>query len=323
MSIKLVIDRKQIAANLQAYGELDVASEVLALSDTRYETLSEIGGQLALDGRNLAEAACLAAVRVVEGVERPLLKKRRNWSLVDPKLLEPDPILLEVKQWFARYAGGEPISTAELVECVSAALAPLLPDFKYFKSKRYFRRKTAFGFQQVAIEPLRTGVSFNFGVRHEAIEIVENKICRETPTAATAGLQTISYRSYSMGPNNRYWKYRINPEWPIGGRDGLTLALPEMERFIEEIVLPYLEEHADVERVRQTFLEQPGHASQQAFAATVFAIDLLTGRADQLETDYQCIKHSFANFPPSMQQKFVEYLERAKELSASTDYLDN
>ena len=323
MSIRLILNRNDIAANLQAYGELDVASRILALSDAQYESLSEIGGTLALDGKKLAEAACLAAIKVVEGIDRPLRNKKRNWSLVEPRFQEPDPLLAEVTQWFARYSGGGALSTAELVEFVKTAVAPLVPDFKYLKSKRYFRKKTIYGFQQIAIEPHRTGLSFRFGVRHDAVEVCEDKIRKRKPSKYSKDLPTISKWSYNIGPKNRYWKYHIFPCWPIGGRDGLAIALPEIERIIEEIVLPFLETHAHIDSVRDTFLDESRRADEQAFAQTVFAIDVVTGRSDRLDEDARRMSHMFLNFPESIQYQIVEHLERAKQLSIDVNSLDN
>jgi hypothetical protein len=319
VSIKLILKRNDIAANLQAYGEIEVASHIADLSDGQYESICEIGGKLSLEGKKFAEAACLAAIEVVEGQTRGLRNKKRNWSLVEPILLEPDPVVVEIDQWFARYAGGDAISTVQLVERVRTIFLPYLPDFKYLKSKRCFRRKTAYGFQHITIEASqRHGLSFRFGLRHEMIELLLDKIRDQTPNKYSREFSTISKWSYNMGPNHRHWKHHIYPIWPISGEDGLAVALPEIERFLEEIMLPFLEEHVQVEGLRDTFLNHPFRVDQMSFAATVFAVDVLTGRGDRIDDDFLRMKPVFHNWGESSQREIAAHLERAKQLSIDT-----
>lgn len=324
MSIKLILRKSDIAANLQAYGEPEIASRIASLTDTQYDSLCEVGGKLSLEGKKFAEAACLAAIYVVEGRSRLLRNSRRNWSLVEPALLEPDPVMMEIDQWIARYADGDYLPTTALVESIREALAPQLPEFKYFKSKRCFRRKTAYGWQQIGIEASqRSGLSFRFGVRHDDVEAAENEIRSWTPNKVTADFPTISKWSVNMGPNHRYWKHHIYPVWPIGGHAGLAVALPEIERFLEEIMLPFMDKHSHIENLRETFLERPLTVDEMGFAATLFAVDLVACRADRLDGDYLRIKSLFQSWGASEQLKIAEYLERAKQLGMDTYNLDN
>lgn len=324
MSIKLILKRNDVAANLQAYGEIEVASHIADLSDSQYDSLCEIGGKLSLEGKKFAEAACLAAIEVIEGQSRGLRTKKRNWSLVEPVLLEPDAVVVEIDQWFARYSGGDAISAVQLVEHIRAVFAPYLPEFKFLKSKRCFRKKTTYGFQQITIEASqRHGLSFRFGVRHEMVESIQDKIRDQSPDKYSRDMSTISKWSYNMGPNHRHWKHHIYPVWPISGEDGLAVALSEIERFLEEVILPFLEVHACVEQIRNTFLEQPFRVDQMSFAAIVFAVDVVTRHGDRLDDDFLHMKPVFQNWGEVSQREIAEHLERAKQLSIDTENLDN
>jgi hypothetical protein len=69
--------RKALIEDLKAYGEDSVAKKIRGLSKGEYDRLSEIAFTHSLSGMLLAKALALAAVEVVEGAPRELMRRRR------------------------------------------------------------------------------------------------------------------------------------------------------------------------------------------------------------------------------------------------------
>jgi hypothetical protein len=90
----------------------------------------------------------------------------------------------------------------------------------------------------------------------------------------------------NMGPHSRGWYLPYRAQWPIFGRDGLALAIPEIASFVSELVLPYLSEHRNPAAIRDTYLRTPRRADVYLLSEQiVFAVDRLLGKREWLESD--------------------------------------
>jgi len=72
--------RNSLAAELRRYGEESVASKVESLPDAQIQSVHARGMKIAFTGTKILTALCLAAVEEVEGLSRPLARKRRGPS---------------------------------------------------------------------------------------------------------------------------------------------------------------------------------------------------------------------------------------------------
>jgi hypothetical protein len=70
--------RAALAAELRRYGEDAVALKVESLPAARVESIHTRGMRIAFTGTKILAALCLAAVEEVEGLARPLARKRRK-----------------------------------------------------------------------------------------------------------------------------------------------------------------------------------------------------------------------------------------------------
>jgi len=70
--------RQQLVTALQTFGEDAVAGQVTSLSDARMRKLYQRAGEIFADQSNYVRALCLAAVEVIEGLSRPLVRTRRK-----------------------------------------------------------------------------------------------------------------------------------------------------------------------------------------------------------------------------------------------------
>jgi hypothetical protein len=83
--IELGFDPDDLAWNLWCYGEDELAERVPKLTQEQLRRIGHIGGGFAMRsdkpsgaGMLLAKALALAAVKVIEGRERPLARSRRR-----------------------------------------------------------------------------------------------------------------------------------------------------------------------------------------------------------------------------------------------------
>jgi len=208
--------------------------------------------------------------------------------------LEKDALQVDIERWFASYAGGVPVDGRRVLEALSSALAPALPDFRYYKSYRHFRAAFEHGTSYIGLERGFGVVSVRFGVTHTEVEGVRGRLFEGVTASAYPHPWTISKFTPNMGPMSPHWPFPVRPEWPVSGSDGLARACTEIVAFVEEIALPYVIAHRDPAYIRDTLVNRPGQADGLADAQTVFAIDCLLQERAWLEADYAHLRARYA-----------------------------
>jgi hypothetical protein len=299
----LVTTRRDLAANLAAYGEHKASPRIASMSEAQFRRVCEIGFQHALSGSTLVRASCLAAIEVLEGRPRPLARRRRVWADVPAELLQLDPKTLELRDWFARYAGGEPVGTKQVLPKVTSALAPILPGFRYYRSYTHFRSPFEQGTSYVALECSRGKVQLRFGVTHDEVEALRRRLFEGVNASTYPMPRTIMKYTPNMGPTSPHWRYPIRPVWPISGSAGLARACPEVVAFVQDVALPYVIDHRDPRFIRDTLLNHPGEADGLVSKAqTAFAIDCLLRERGWLDRDYAHFTTRYAGYIDSIRQ---------------------
>ncbi len=299
----LIISRKDLAANLAAYGEASASAKVADLTPFDYERICKIGFDHSLEGEKLLRAACIAAIEVIEGKPRDLRRNRRVNHDVPPELREPDPRHLAIDQWIDAYSEGEFVKKEEIFEALSVVVAPELPGYRYYRSYSHFRGKNPAGTSYVGFERGHAIVSLRFGVTLADVEHIKRKLF-DTPIYGSGHVaRTISKYSVNIGPNSKHWQHPVPAQWPIIGSDGLIRACSEVASFVRQIVVPYLQRHQDPANIRDTLLSAPGRADQFAPAETVFATDYLFRRRDWLDADFLLLQHRFNAHPADVREK--------------------
>jgi hypothetical protein len=293
----LVPTRQDLAANLQAYGEPEASRRVSTMSQDEFDRMCKIGFELALKGEALARASCIAAIEVLEGSRRDLRRRRRSWSNVSPELLQPDPKFVAIKEWFDEYAGGEPLTKSQIFSGLAAALTPHLDGFRYFKSFRHFRAPFPDGTMYIGFDRGHGVVWLRFGVLHTGISNRTNALFGGPPLRAHLD-RTISRFSANIGPRSRSWPYPTRPEWPIAGDEGLTRASLELVKFVEDVALPYVRTHRQIEAIHRTLLHDPGKADQVAPARDLFAAAHLVRRRDWLDEALAVLSERYRTYVP-------------------------
>jgi hypothetical protein len=306
----LLLNRRDIAANLAAYGEKEAAAAIEGLTKEQYEQIGKIGFRHALDGKNWLLAGCLAAIEVLEGRPRNLRRKRRAWADVPPEYNVPDPRIQDIQNWFEQYSGGEPVTKSRIYNALAGALREQLPHFQYIKKHARLLHEFVGGRSFIDLDYGRKVVHLRFGVSLDNVEKIKRVLFAETAGAVRA--PTISAFSANIGPASPHWPCPVKAAWPILGTDGLTKAGREIVGFTHTYVLPYLKEHEDPLRVRHTLLATPGKALEFAPTQTVFAIDHLAHNREWLEADYAIFKERSKNYIPKIRDRIPMDYERVR-----------
>jgi hypothetical protein len=308
----LVLSRRDLAANLAAYGEAGASARLAEMPESDFKRVCEIGFRNALDGESFAKASSLAAVEVLEGKQRELRRQRRVWSDVPPELLNPDRRTLEIDAWFDRYSGGAPVRKPEILQSVSGVIGARNPEFRYFKTAHQFRRLFSAGTAYIGLEYAKGVMALRFGTHIESVERVKERLFSTGYVPHQHHPHTISKYTYNMGPRSRRWAYPTETTWPILGSEGLQLATLEIVDFIEDVVVPYLSRHEDPLAVRETLIHNPGQADAFAFPEkTVFAVDVLSRRRDWLDSDYGLFAGRASGHVESLRNELRQVYERA------------
>lgn len=196
----------------------------------------------------------------------------------------------DLDRWLDAYAGGAPVGKTEIFSAISDALAPLLGNYRYLRTKASFLREDSTADQYVTLERSKGTVSLRFGVTHHLVEGRRQLLFGPRSVGLRHVPLTISMYSANMGPHSRGWHLPYRVQWPVFGQDGLALAVPEICTFVEETVTPYLEQHRSAANVRDTYLHRPRHADVTLLSEQlVFTIDHLLGETDRLAADREIL----------------------------------
>jgi hypothetical protein len=306
----LLLNLRDIAANLAAYGEKEAAAAIEGLTKEQHEQIGKIGFRHALDGKHWLLAGCLAAIEVLEGKPRNLRRKRRAWADVPTEYNIPNSQIREIEKWFEQYSGGEPVTKARIYSALAGALREHLVHFQFIKKHARLVRDFEGGRSFIGLEFAHKVVHLRFGAALDHVEKIKAVLFAES--AGDVRSPTISAFSANIGPASPHWPCPVKAAWPILGTDGLTKACREIVGFTHTYVLPYLKEHEDPLRVRHTLLATPGKALVVAPTQTVFAIDHLAHNREWLEADYATFQERSRNYIPKIRDRIPVDYERVR-----------
>ena len=202
---------------------------------------------------------------------------------------------------------GTDLIASELASHLGPSLEPL--GFKYVKSLRSFRRKSAYGHDLITLDVTRASdgsyrIAFTFQVRHDAIE----KLRATFGTHTSSTMATIFQNSYNVHPNRpisypgpTFW-YRSPPiDW--------AELLPEVDRFLDAVILPWLAQFADCKNVRNALAANDGWAISLWPWEIVAAFDILAHREDDLIVYLSEQQKKALKWDPQWAAKFHSFVE--------------
>jgi len=295
--LTLDISKSQLVRYLLDHGEVTLSARAFALSKADHERICEAAFQYYLCGLPDAKAGCRAAIEIMEGTSRNP-RKGAPWAVAQEN--ERIRMEAEMRAHAARYAGGRPLSKREVMDGMGEALKPLLPGFRYYRSRFQFRRPHANGTSYVDMKP--GAVRLEFGVQQRQVEQARADLFDATWQPSKFSPETIFTGSTSMRPDSPSWSYRGEVLWPISGSYGLERASTEAASFVNEIVVPYLQVHEEPAAIRETILHDPRRGHTSGFWSdhtTVFAIDNLLGQRGWLDEDLEHYRHYYKGPPAS------------------------
>jgi len=299
----LELSRGYVAYLLAGYGEPEVSAAIVKSSDADFRRVQEAANQGASDGKEWLKVACRAAIKIVEG--RPRELRRRQLVQTDM----PQELMAEDNKAFAkraeRFLGGVPVKKREIFAAVSAAIAPDLLGYTYYKSQAQFQKPFPGGTSYLSLHRGRGIVYFGFGVTHNDIERVEGLLFgpRSALPKPRPYPQTLVVISGNISPRSHYWPNAIEGSWPIHGEEAIRWASIEAVAIVREVVVPFIEGNQSPPRIRDTLLSTRGKIASMRPARTVFAIDHLERRRDWLEADLAFFEERFQDYSQENREK--------------------
>ncbi len=197
-----------------------------------------------------------------------------------------------------QFLGGAAVNKREIFAAFSAAIAPELSEYTYFKSRAQFQKLFPAGTAYVSLHRGRGIVYFGFGVTHEYIERVEGLLFgpRSALPIPRPDCQTLVVISINISPRNHFWPHAIEGSWLILGEEGLRLASIEAIAIARDVIVPFIDGNQAPARIRDTLLSTRGGIASLRHARTVFAIDHLERRRDWLEADLAFFDDRFQDY---------------------------
>jgi hypothetical protein len=309
----LELTRGYVAYLLAGYGEPEVSTAILKISDENFRLVQEAANRGALEGKEWLKVACRAAVEIVEGKRRELRRRQLVGEDLPQELLASEDAAHAAR--VATFWGGARVKKPEIFSGMATAIAPELSGYKYFKARAQYEKPFPGGASYVALYRGRSIVYIGFGVTHDEIERTERWLFGPRIAVAISGRRpkTLTVVSMNIGPRAHYWPHAIDADWLILGEEGIRLASIEAVTFTREVVVPFIDRNQTPAHIRDTLLSTPGRIASLRPAQTVFAIDHLERRRDWLEADLALLMERFQDFSPENREKLqAEYRTTAE-----------
>lgn len=200
-----------------------------------------------------------------------------------------------------------------VAECVYELAAHLIPGlspsgFKYLKSRRAFHRTTKYGCDVINLMNSSYHLYFNFSVRHEAVQ----NLLSEWGSDSDRTTPTVYQNGFNVHPN-RPISYGDATFWAFSPTFDLNKVGPEANRFIDHVVLPWLERLGDPIKLRQALANDDGWAISHRPWEVVVALDILAG------SDQEVPKYLEAQRELARLNKWVP--DRLRQLSSISEML--
>jgi hypothetical protein len=237
------VERKDLAQDLWAYGEDDLAVRALELNDLEIGRVGVIAGRLLMDDEYatpsgssmlLAKACAMAAVEVMEGKRRPLKRERRRSVPEPPRAPAPEPP-----------SGEEKPRDVFLAACAEIARRFEPHGFRYAKSGPHLSRRSGeftfelgFASSHYNVAGAHVGLTVYAGVLSNALRKwrLDQHASRDDASNRVAGgmLQNLK-----PGMPVATWDVE-DPRWRPG-------VLNDVQNAIEAAALPYFDLFEDKE----------------------------------------------------------------------------
>jgi hypothetical protein len=246
------VNREDLAQDLWAYGEDDLAVRALELSDLELGRVGATAGTLLLDDEHvtpsgasmlLAKACALAAVEVIEGTRRPLTRQRRRSVPEPPRAPAPKPP-----------PGEEKSRDVFLAACAAIARRFVGHGFRYARSGPHISRRSgeftfevAFASSHYNVPGAHVGLTVYAGVLSNALRKwrVEQQASRADVNNRVAG---------GMLQNLKPELDMHVATWDVADPESRPRVIDEVERALKMAALSYFEffedENALVRRLK-------------------------------------------------------------------------
>jgi hypothetical protein len=191
------------------------------------------------------------------------------------------------------------------------------PKWKYYKSFRQFRRAEDWGFSYLILDVVTHNninyhMAFRPMVRHLLVHEIISRLSGE-PLQADHYTRTISAYTVNIGPTCHGWRCPMAGHWSFGEDKDLQSHENAIIAFLNEIVIPFIEEHSILDNVRHTLINTPGKSTDFKTWRVVAAIDCINNDFNALEEDYQKIKSMYCRYSKTDQNDIDTVFSAARQ----------
>ena len=210
------------------------------------------------------------------------------------------------------------LNTKSLTAAVAESLAWLSDvGFRYSKSKKDFGRRNDNGFSYIAVNVVTHNridydLAFYLGVQITEVEAWLLKLTGDTRPLSRHDLTIWNY-TVNIGPSSPHWRFPIRGIWSVSKLEGFNSISKEVNRFIRELAIPFVDEQRDPLVLRRTLIETPGHATNIWPYQQILAIDCLYGSPEQLQADFALLDRRYESYSPGPRQEFDKFVATVKK----------
>lgn len=206
-----------------------------------------------------------------------------------------------------------------LTERFSVALSSLSgAGFRYYRSFQHFRRTDPNGFSYISINSITHNhvdyhLDFLAGVRNDPLESTIKQVLQSSPKLTHFDRSLLIWTAH-IGPNSPNWDHPVAGTWLFRTETDVERYVEEVIRFVESLILPFLNRNTTSASIRQTLLELQLHAQNQRPYQQILAADILAPNTTQFEADYSLLSERYIKQHPPLKAEFNDFCLNAKSL---------
>jgi hypothetical protein len=207
------------------------------------------------------------------------------------------------------------INTQTLVERSRVDIAGRLPPtYRYFKTDCDFREPFDGGMAYLRINVVTHSrgvywLAFYLSTRVDSLQERISSVLSEPRQPIHYDL-SISCYSVNIGPKSPHWPYPFTPNWSFVDEADFGCHVKEIGAFISDLAMPFLTLHRTPEAVRQTLVDNPGHAINLEPYKQILVASLMHGDRGRLVSDIDLLEKRYAGFVEPYRKRFKDVRDR-------------
>jgi hypothetical protein len=216
------------------------------------------------------------------------------------------------------------LTTQSLAAAVADDLGWLADEgFKYYKSFNHFSRKHEDGFSYIAINAVTHNrfhyhVAFYLAVQLRSVEQKIRSLYGDDRKLDHYD-RTIWLYTVNMGPQSPNWSHPLSGTWSLRDFAEYGTIRGRIVEFVRDVAIPYVTANEDRAVLRQTLLEEPGHATHINPYEPILTIDLLDCPG-QIDDDIAVLEDRYRRYAKGPMERFRTFVDLVRKDKAQQQH---